>query len=67
MKDLLAIKNFKVNELVWAKTDRRTPAWPAVIIDPPKARAPEVVLKACVMGTICVMYLGKVYFLKIQM
>lgn len=55
MKDIMATKNLKVGDVVWAKAGRWHPAWPAVIIDP-QMQAPEVVLNACVRGTICVMY-----------
>ncbi|KAJ4821560.1 Histone-lysine N-methyltransferase [Rhynchospora pubera] len=55
MNDVLAMRKLKVGEVVWAQADKRSPAWPAVIIDP-RLHAPEVVLNACAMGTICVMY-----------
>ncbi|GFZ01003.1 SET domain protein 14 [Actinidia rufa] len=44
-------------DLVWAKSGKKYPAWPAIVIDP-LWEAPETVLKACVPGTICVMYYG---------
>ncbi|KAJ3704370.1 hypothetical protein LUZ61_008075 [Rhynchospora tenuis] len=55
MNDVLETRKLKAGEVVWAQADKRSPAWPAVIIDP-RLHAPEVVLNACAMGTICVMY-----------
>ncbi|KAL8160043.1 hypothetical protein V2J09_001580 [Rumex salicifolius] len=48
---------FTVGDLVWAKSGKRYPAWPAVVIDP-MLQAPEVVLSSCIPDALCVMYFG---------
>lgn len=56
-KDWYELDYFVSGDLVWAKSGKKYPAWPAIVIDP-LSEAPELVLKACVPGTICVMYFG---------
>lgn len=50
-------QNFSQGDLVWAKCSKRSPAWPAIVIDP-LCQAPQAVLKARVPKTICVMFYG---------
>ncbi|KAF8379697.1 hypothetical protein HHK36_029141 [Tetracentron sinense] len=49
--------DFVLGDLVWAKSGKRYPAWPAIVIDP-LLQAPETVLSSCVAGAICVMFFG---------
>ncbi|KAA8516176.1 hypothetical protein F0562_019355 [Nyssa sinensis] len=56
-KDFYRPEDFVLGDIVWAKSGRKYPAWPAIVIDP-LWQAPETVLRACVPGTICVMFYG---------
>ncbi|PSS11661.1 Histone-lysine N-methyltransferase [Actinidia chinensis var. chinensis] len=56
-EDFYKPEDFVLGDIVWAKSGKKYPAWPAIVIDP-LWEAPETVLKACVPGTICVMYYG---------
>ncbi|PIN13894.1 histone H3 (Lys4) methyltransferase complex, subunit SET1 [Handroanthus impetiginosus] len=49
--------DFVTGDIVWAKCGKKIPAWPAIVIDP-MWQAPEAVLRACVPGTLCVMFYG---------
>ncbi|XP_073022237.1 histone-lysine N-methyltransferase ATX3-like isoform X1 [Primulina eburnea] len=49
--------DFVMGDIVWAKCGKNFPAWPAIVIDP-LWQAPEGVLRACVPGTLCVMFYG---------
>ncbi|KAL3536712.1 hypothetical protein ACH5RR_000078 [Cinchona calisaya] len=49
--------DFVLGDIVWAKCGKKFPAWPAIVIDP-MWQAPEAVLRACVPGTLCVMFYG---------
>ncbi|KAK6936693.1 PWWP domain [Dillenia turbinata] len=51
------VDDFAAGDIVWAKSGKREPAWPAIVIDP-VSQAPEQVLYACVPGTVCVMFFG---------
>ncbi|MCO5590347.1 hypothetical protein L7F22_044316 [Adiantum nelumboides] len=52
------LEEFYVGDIVWAKSGKRKdPAWPAKVIDPVR-EAPDLVLKACVPGRLCVMFYG---------
>ncbi|KAF9601961.1 hypothetical protein IFM89_024424 [Coptis chinensis] len=42
---------------LWARSGKRYPVWPAIVIDP-LTKAPDSVLKSCIAGAICVMYFG---------
>ncbi|GER46357.1 histone-lysine N-methyltransferase ATX3 [Striga asiatica] len=55
--DFYAPSDFVMGDLVWAKCGKHFPSWPAVVIDP-LWQAPEAVLRACVPGTLCVMFYG---------
>ncbi|THG23377.1 hypothetical protein TEA_006469 [Camellia sinensis var. sinensis] len=55
--DFYKPEDFVLGDIVWAKSGKKYPAWPAIVIDP-LWQAPKPVLKACVPGTICVMYYG---------
>ncbi|KAL7002378.1 RING-type E3 ubiquitin transferase [Sarracenia purpurea var. burkii] len=55
--DFYKPEDFMLGDIVWAKSGKKYPAWPAIVIDP-ICQAPEAVLKACVPDTICVMYFG---------
>jgi len=50
-------EDFSLGDIVWAKSGKRYPAWPAIVIDP-MLQAPEAVLSSCIPGAICVMYFG---------
>ncbi|XP_024012806.1 histone-lysine N-methyltransferase ATX3 isoform X2 [Eutrema salsugineum] len=50
-------EDFAVGDLVWAKSGKRFPAWPAKVIDP-ISQAPDAVLKHYVPGSLCVMFFG---------
>ncbi|XP_057980958.1 histone-lysine N-methyltransferase ATX4-like [Malania oleifera] len=56
-KDFYGPEEFVVGDIVWAKSGKRYPAWPAVVIDP-MLQAPDTVLSSCVPGAICVMFFG---------
>lgn len=56
-EDFYKPDDFVLGDIVWAKCGKKYPAWPAVVIDP-MWQAPEAVLRACVPGTICVMFYG---------
>ncbi|XP_009774695.1 histone-lysine N-methyltransferase ATX4-like isoform X2 [Nicotiana tabacum] len=56
-KDFFEPGDFVLGDIVWAKCGKNYPAWPAVVIDP-LWQAPEAVLRACVPGTLCVMFYG---------
>ncbi|KAL3615710.1 hypothetical protein CASFOL_041371 [Castilleja foliolosa] len=49
--------DFGMGDIVWAKCGKHFPAWPGIVIDP-LWEAPEGVLRACVPGTLCVMFYG---------
>jgi PWWP domain len=55
--DPCLLEELEVGEVVWAKSSKASPPWPAIIIDP-REHAPEVVLNACVPSAVCVMYFG---------
>lgn len=55
--DFYQPSDFVKGDIVWAKCGKNFPAWPAVVIDP-LWQAPEGVLRACVPGTLCVMFYG---------
>ncbi|KAL6850128.1 hypothetical protein ACP4OV_020755 [Aristida adscensionis] len=50
-------EDFVLGDVVWAKSGKKCPAWPALVIDP-LLQAPEVVLNSCVPGALCVMFFG---------
>ncbi|CAI9101136.1 OLC1v1038395C2 [Oldenlandia corymbosa var. corymbosa] len=56
-EDFFQLGDFVLGDIVWAKCGKKFPAWPAVVIDP-LWQAPEAVLRACVPGTLCVMFYG---------
>lgn len=56
-EDCYRPEDFVRGDIVWAKCSKKSPAWPAIVIDP-LLEAPEGVLKACVPKTICVMFYG---------
>ncbi|KAL6498830.1 hypothetical protein OROGR_028377 [Orobanche gracilis] len=55
--DFFEPADFVTGDIVWAKCGKNFPAWPAIVIDP-IWQAPEGVLRACVPGTLCVMFYG---------
>ncbi|CAA0838929.1 Histone-lysine N-methyltransferase ATX3 [Striga hermonthica] len=55
--DFYEPSDFVMGDLVWAQCGKHFPSWPAVVIDP-LWQAPEAVLRACVPGTLCVMFYG---------
>ncbi|KAK9094057.1 hypothetical protein Scep_025526 [Stephania cephalantha] len=50
-------EDFVLGDIVWAKSGKRYPAWPAIVIDP-MLQAPDAVLSSCIPGAICVMFFG---------
>ncbi|KAL6322145.1 hypothetical protein AAG906_005085 [Vitis piasezkii] len=56
-KDFYRPEEFVLGDIVWAKSGKRYPAWPAIVIDP-VFEAPEAVLSSCVADAICVMFFG---------
>lgn len=50
-------EDFVLGDVVWAKSGKKCPVWPALVIDPLQ-HAPEVVLNSCVAGALCVMFFG---------
>nr|CAD1843282.1 unnamed protein product [Ananas comosus var. bracteatus] len=50
-------EDFVLGDIVWAKSGKKCPAWPAMVIDA-MLQAPESVLKFCIPGAICVMFFG---------
>ncbi|KAJ3694621.1 hypothetical protein LUZ60_010101 [Juncus effusus] len=55
--DVYYPEDFTVEDIIWAKASKKSPAWPAVVIDP-RASAPDAVLNSCLPGAICIMYFG---------
>ncbi|CAN1762238.1 Histone-lysine N-methyltransferase ATX3 [Linum perenne] len=56
-KDIYRPEEFSLGDVVWARSGKRFPWWPAVVIDP-ILQAPEAVLSCCVPGALCVMFYG---------
>lgn len=50
-------ENFYSGDLVWAKSGRNEPFWPAIVIDP-MTQAPELVLRSCIPEAACVVFFG---------
>ncbi|WZY85817.1 hypothetical protein YC2023_032201 [Brassica napus] len=50
-------ENFYSGDLVWAKSGRSEPFWPAIVIDP-MVQAPELVLRSCIPDSACVVFFG---------
>ncbi|KAH7682321.1 Histone-lysine N-methyltransferase protein [Dioscorea alata] len=56
-KDFFWPQDFGLGDIVWAKSGKKFPAWPAIVIDPMQ-QAPELVLNSCIPGAMCVMFFG---------
>lgn len=56
-KDFYFLEDFVCGDIVWAKSGKRYPTWPAVVIDPLR-QAPQSVLNSCIARTLCVMFFG---------
>ncbi|CAH8279492.1 unnamed protein product [Arabidopsis lyrata] len=50
-------EDFYSGDLVWGKSGRKEPFWPAIVIDP-MTQAPELVLRSCIPDAACVMFFG---------
>ncbi|KAL5568350.1 hypothetical protein UlMin_024925 [Ulmus minor] len=50
-------EDFYSGDIVWAKPGKKEPFWPAIVIDP-MTQAPELVLRACIPDSACVMFFG---------
>ncbi|XP_022763913.1 histone-lysine N-methyltransferase ATX5-like isoform X2 [Durio zibethinus] len=50
-------EDFYSGDIVWARTRKREPFWPAIVIDP-MTQAPELVLRSCIPEAACVMFFG---------
>ncbi|KAG5558830.1 hypothetical protein RHGRI_008701 [Rhododendron griersonianum] len=48
---------FGCGDIVWAKSGKDYPAWPAIVLDP-TTQAPQQVLSFRVAGAVCVMFFG---------
>ncbi|XP_078439038.1 histone-lysine N-methyltransferase ATX4-like [Wolffia australiana] len=56
-KDFFLLEEFSCGDVVWAKSGKRYPTWPALVIDPLR-QAPQSVLNSCIARTLCVMFFG---------
>ncbi|KAI0524193.1 hypothetical protein KFK09_003557 [Dendrobium nobile] len=56
-KDYFFPGDFSLGDVVWAKSGKKYPAWPAVVINPMQ-QAPAMVLNSCIPGALCVMFFG---------
>ncbi|KAK4796479.1 hypothetical protein SAY86_028805 [Trapa natans] len=50
-------EDFYSGDIVWAKSRKSEPFWPAIVIDP-MTQAPDLVLRACIHDAACVMFFG---------
>ncbi|XVE64383.1 hypothetical protein DITRI_Ditri07aG0096600 [Diplodiscus trichospermus] len=50
-------EDFYSGDIVWARSRKREPFWPAIVIDP-MTQAPDVVLRSCIPEAACVMFFG---------
>lgn len=50
-------EDFYAGDIVWAKSGKSEPFWPAIVIDP-MTQAPDLVLRACIADAACVMFFG---------
>ncbi|KAH9723999.1 Histone-lysine N-methyltransferase ATX5 [Citrus sinensis] len=50
-------EDFYSGDIVWAKSGKNYPYWPAIVIDP-MTQAPDVVLRSCIPDAACVMFFG---------
>ncbi|XVF53405.1 hypothetical protein PTKIN_Ptkin05aG0097000 [Pterospermum kingtungense] len=50
-------EDFYSGDIVWARSGKREPFWPAIVIDP-MMQAPELVLRSCIPEAACVMFFG---------
>ncbi|KAJ9139755.1 hypothetical protein P3X46_030459 [Hevea brasiliensis] len=48
-------EDFYSGDIVWAKSGKKDPFWPAIVIDP-MTQAPELVLRSCIPDAACVMF-----------
>ena len=51
------LEQFISGDIVWAKSGKKDPFWPAIVIDP-TSQAPAQVLSSCIAGAVCVMFFG---------
>ncbi|XP_077251288.1 histone-lysine N-methyltransferase ATX4-like [Tasmannia lanceolata] len=56
-EDFYRVEEFVLGDIVWAKSGKKFPAWPGIVIDP-RLQAPETVLNSFIAGAICVMFFG---------
>lgn len=56
-KDSFVQENFGLGDVVWAKSGKKYPIWPAIVINPMQ-QAPAMVLHSCIPGAFCVMFFG---------
>ena len=56
-KDFYFLEDFSCGDIVWAKSGKRYPTWPATVIDPLR-QAPQSVLNSCCPRALCVMFFG---------
>lgn len=56
-KDYSRLDAFNSGDIVWAKSGKKDPFWPAMVIDP-TTQAPRQVLSSSIAGAVCVMFFG---------
>ncbi|KAK6918220.1 hypothetical protein RJ641_016642, partial [Dillenia turbinata] len=50
-------QDFALGDILWAKSGKKYPTWPAIVIDP-TSQAPDKVLRCRVPGALCIMFFG---------
>lgn len=50
-------EDFYSGDIVWGKSGKNDPFWPAIVVDP-MTQAPELVLRSCIPDAACVMFFG---------
>ncbi|XP_020577294.1 histone-lysine N-methyltransferase ATX4-like [Phalaenopsis equestris] len=56
-KDFFFPEDFGLGDVVWAKSGKKYPFWPAIVINP-ALQAPAMVLNSRISGALCVMFFG---------
>ncbi|KAK8939472.1 Histone-lysine N-methyltransferase ATX5 [Platanthera guangdongensis] len=51
-KDYFVPEDFVLGDVVWAKSGKKYPIWPAIVINPMQ-QAPAIVLHSCIPGALC--------------
>lgn len=56
-EDLYLLEEFVPGDIVWAKSGKKYPAWPATVVNPMQ-QALEAFLRSSIPGAVCVMFFG---------